>query len=70
MAMGAPTLSLVRDHVGLQEWMPAGERHRQLVAACRCLQENRTDCLAAGKASCLASITAEQAAGEALRQLR
>jgi ADP-heptose:LPS heptosyltransferase len=70
MALGVPTLTVVRDHVGLKEWMPVGEQHRQFVAQCRCLKENRTDCLAAGKASCLASISVEQVAEEAPRQLR
>jgi ADP-heptose:LPS heptosyltransferase len=70
MAMGTPTLAVVRDHAGLKEWMPVGERHRQLVVACRCLKENRTDCLLAGKSSCLADISAGQVTGEALRQLR
>ena len=70
MALGAPTLAVFRDHAGLKEWTPVGEQHRQWVAACRCLKENRTDCLAAGKASCLASISAGQVAAEALRRLR
>jgi heptosyltransferase I len=70
MALGVPTLGLFRDHVGLKEWMPVGEQHRHFVAQCRCLKENRTDCLVAGKASCLASISVEQVAAEALRQLR
>jgi len=70
MAAGAPTLALFRDHAGLKEWMPVGEAHRRFVVECRCLRENRTDCLTAGKASCLASITAGQVAEEALRQWR
>jgi ADP-heptose:LPS heptosyltransferase len=69
-ALGVPTLSVVRDHAGLKEWMPVGEQHRQFVAGCRCIAENRADCLTAGKASCLASISAGQVAEEALRQLR
>ncbi len=32
MALGVPTLTVVREQAGLKEWMPAGERHRQLVA--------------------------------------
>jgi ADP-heptose:LPS heptosyltransferase len=70
MALGVPTLTVFRDHAGLKEWMPVGAQHRQFVAQCRCLKENRIDCLAAGKASCLASISVEQVAAEALRQLR
>jgi ADP-heptose:LPS heptosyltransferase len=70
MALGVPTLTVARDHAGLKEWMPAGEQHRHIVAACRCLDENRADCLAAGKAACLASISAGQVAEAALRQLR
>jgi ADP-heptose:LPS heptosyltransferase len=70
MALGVPTLTVFRDHVGLKEWMPVGEQHRHFVAQCRCLSKNRNDCLVAGKASCLASISAGQVAEEALRQLR
>jgi ADP-heptose:LPS heptosyltransferase len=70
MAMGVPTLSMVRDHAGLKEWTPVGERHRQFVVECRCLKENRTDCLTAGKSSCLSSVSAWKVAEEALRQLR
>ncbi len=70
MALGVPTLGLFRDHAGMKEWMPVGEKHRHFVAPCRCLQENRTDCLVAGKASCLAGISAAKVAEEARRQLR
>jgi ADP-heptose:LPS heptosyltransferase len=70
MALGVPTLGVFRDHAGLKEWMPVGEQHRQVVVQCRCLKDNRTDCLAAGKASCLASISVGQVAAEALRQWR
>jgi len=70
MALGVPTLGVFRDHAGMKEWMPVGEPHRHFVVECRCLTENRTDCLAAGKASCLASISVAQVAEEALRQLR
>jgi ADP-heptose:LPS heptosyltransferase len=65
MSLGVPTLALFRDRGGLKEWMPVGPQHRQFVAKCRCLKENRTDCLAAGQASCLASISAGQVAEEA-----
>jgi ADP-heptose:LPS heptosyltransferase len=34
MALGTPTLSMVGEHAGLKEWMPVGERHRQLTAGC------------------------------------
>ena len=70
MALGVPTLTVFRDHAGLKEWMPVGARHRQFVAECRCLKENRTDCLEAGRASCLASISAGKVAEEALRPWR
>jgi heptosyltransferase I len=70
MALGVPTLTVFRDYVGLKEWMPVGEQHRQFVAGCRCIKEDRTDCLTTGKASCLASISAGQIAEEALRQWR
>ena len=70
MALGVPTLSLVRDHAGMKEWLPVGEKHRHFVVGCRCLKENRTDCLTARKASCLSSIAVGQVAEEAMRQLR
>jgi lipopolysaccharide heptosyltransferase III len=70
MALGVPTLGVFREYAGLKEWLPVGPQHRHFVARCRCLEENRTDCLTAGKASCLASITAGQVAREALRPWR
>jgi len=70
MALGVPTLGVFRDHVGLKEWMPIGEQHGHFVAQCRCLKDNRTDCLEAGKASCLAAIEVRQVAEEARRRRR
>ena len=70
MALSVPTLTVFRDHAGMKEWLPVGEQHRHFVAECRCLEENRTDCLTAGKAACLASISAGQVAEEALRRWR
>jgi ADP-heptose:LPS heptosyltransferase len=70
MALGVPTLAVLRDHAGLKEWLPVGPRHRHLAAECRCLKENRTDCLTAGKAACLAAISASRVAEEALRPWR
>jgi heptosyltransferase I len=70
MALGVPTLTVARDHAGLNEWMPVGPEHRQFVAECRCLKEGRTDCLAAGKASCLASISAGLVANETISRLQ
>jgi ADP-heptose:LPS heptosyltransferase len=69
-ALGVPTLTVFREHAGLKEWMPVGDQHRHFVVKCRCLDENRSDCLTAGRAACLASISAERVAEEALRQLR
>jgi ADP-heptose:LPS heptosyltransferase len=70
MALGVPTLCLARDHAGMKEWMPVGKEHRKIVVECRCLKENQTDCLTAGRASCLSSISVGQVAEEALGQLR
>jgi len=70
MALGLPTLAVLRDHAGFKEWLPVGERHRHLVATCRCMNENRTDCLTVGKAACLTSISQEQVVKEALGLLR
>jgi ADP-heptose:LPS heptosyltransferase len=69
MALGVPTLTLARNNAGLEEWMPAGERHRHIMVECLCLKEKRKDCLAAGKSSCLAAITAGQVVEEARRLL-
>jgi ADP-heptose:LPS heptosyltransferase len=69
-ALGVPTLTAVRDDPGLSEWMPNGEGHRRLVAACRCLKESRNDCLTAGKAACLATIAPASVAAEAMRLRR
>jgi len=70
MALGVPTMAFFRDRGGLKEWMPVGEQHRQFIAPCRCLKENRTDCLTAGRACCLASISAGPVAAEALRRIK
>jgi ADP-heptose:LPS heptosyltransferase len=70
MALGVPTLAVFRQYSGLAEWIPGGKEHRHLIAACRCLDENRTDCLRAGRAACLASITPGQVCEQACQQLR
>jgi ADP-heptose:LPS heptosyltransferase len=70
MALGVPTLTVFRQYGGLQEWVPVGARHCNITVPCRCIAENRTDCAAAGKSSCLADISAARVAQEALRQLR
>jgi heptosyltransferase I len=70
MALGVPTLTVFRQYSGLHEWMPAGSQHRNVVAPCRCTAENRTDCMMAGKSACLAEISAERVAEQALEQLR
>lgn len=69
MALGVPTLGVFRDYAGLKEWLPVGDKHRHFVAKCRCIDENRTECLTNGKAACLASISASQVGEMALRQL-
>jgi len=65
MALGVPTLGVFRQYDGLAEWLPAGKEHRHLIAACRCINENRTDCLQAGRAACLATITPAQVCEQA-----
>jgi ADP-heptose:LPS heptosyltransferase len=65
LALGVPTLTVFRRHSGLTEWMPNGPGHRHLIADCRCIDENRTDCLRAGRAACLASITPAQVCEQA-----
>ncbi|MGP8200425.1 MAG: glycosyltransferase family 9 protein [Limisphaerales bacterium] len=69
LALGTPTLTVFRRHDGLAEWMPAGKEHRHIIADCRCINENRSDCLRPGRASCLASITPAQVCGQACQLL-
>ncbi len=68
-ALGLPTLTVFRQYSGLAEWLPPGQAHRHLVATCRCIEEGRTDCQAAGRSACLASITPSQVFGLACQQL-
>jgi ADP-heptose:LPS heptosyltransferase len=65
-ALGLPTLTVFRQYNGLAEWVPAGIQHRHFVAPCRCIAENRDDCRISGRSSCLAGISAEQMATQAL----
>jgi ADP-heptose:LPS heptosyltransferase len=69
-ALDVPTLTVFRRYDGITEWLPRGPGHRYLIADCRCLEENRADCLCAGRAACLASITPEQVWEQACQQLR
>ncbi|HEY3860988.1 MAG TPA: glycosyltransferase family 9 protein [Verrucomicrobiae bacterium] len=70
MALGTPTFSVLRAHPGMKEWMPVGESHQHFFVPCRCINENRIECLTAGKSSCLGAITATQIAEAAMGQLR
>jgi ADP-heptose:LPS heptosyltransferase len=64
MALGVPTLTLFRE--GREQWVPAGAGHRHFMVPCWCISENRDDCQIAGRPSCLAGISAEQMAEQAL----
>jgi ADP-heptose:LPS heptosyltransferase len=66
MALGVPTLTVFRQYNGLQEWMPTGKEHRHFVVVCRCISEGRDDCRLACRSACLAGISPEQLAGQAL----
>jgi len=70
LALGVPTLTVFRQYSGLAEWIPGGKEHRHLIADCRCIAENRTDCLRAGRAACLAAITPGQVCEQACQQLQ
>ncbi len=70
LALGAPTLTVFRQYSGLTEWIPGGKEHRHLIVDCRCIDENRADCLRAGRAACLASITPGQVCEQACQQLQ
>ena len=56
-ALGVPTLSLFRESAGRAEWRPTGLGHRHFTVACACYQKPSPDCLARGRAECLAGIT-------------
>jgi ADP-heptose:LPS heptosyltransferase len=70
LALGVPTLAVFRQYSGLAEWIPGGKEHRHLIADCRCIAENRADCLRAGRAACLASITPGRVCELVCQQLR
>jgi heptosyltransferase I len=70
VALGVPTLTVFRQYGGLSEWMPRGTAHRHIVADCRCIAQNRSDCLRAGRADCLAAITPGQVCAQACQQLQ
>jgi ADP-heptose:LPS heptosyltransferase len=65
MALGVPTLTVFRQYAGMEEWVPAGSQHRHLAAVCRCIDENKDDCLKAGRAACLAGISPAQVFAQA-----
>jgi ADP-heptose:LPS heptosyltransferase len=69
-ALGTPTLAMFRQYDGLAEWLPRGEMHRHVITPCRCIDQRRNDCLAAGRAACLAAISPEQVCESACQQMR
>ncbi len=69
VALGLPALGILRDGVGLQEWMPQGAEHRNFVAGCNCATRRTAECLMRDSAACLATISAKQVADEARRML-
>lgn len=69
MALGLPTCTVFRQYNDLPEWMPVGKQHRHIIADCRCINEQRNDCLIKGKAACLASIAPGQVCGQVCQQL-
>jgi ADP-heptose:LPS heptosyltransferase len=69
MAMGVPTLSLIREQKEYKAWMPHGAAHRALTVPCAC----RDACTVAGggteRAACLAGIAPELVAKQVCRHL-
>jgi ADP-heptose:LPS heptosyltransferase len=61
--LGVPTVALFREYAGLDEWLPRGEAHRQVVVPCRCVNRKEQPCLAGGQAGCLASVAVESVVG-------
>jgi len=67
--LGVPTVSLFRDHAGLSEWLPRGERHDHVVTPCRCVDQKVQPCLEVNRAQCLAEVSAERVLPLIRRQL-
>ncbi len=69
MALGVPTLSLVREQKEFKAWLPPGKKHRALTVACDCVDV----CTAPGggpeRAACLAAIDPQRVASIACRQI-
>jgi ADP-heptose:LPS heptosyltransferase len=69
-ALGAPTVALFRRYDGLAEWLPTGQKNAHLIVDCRCVSEKRADCISAGRAACLGSVSAGQVYEVAGQQLQ
>jgi ADP-heptose:LPS heptosyltransferase len=64
LALGTPTVSVFRQYEGLDEWRPAGARHRSIVVRCPCAETGRADCLTRGESECLGGISPERVFAE------
>ncbi|MSU22096.1 MAG: glycosyltransferase family 9 protein [Pedosphaera sp.] len=70
MAVGTPTVSLVRRRGDFSSWLVQGERHRPILTPCHCLDDRRSECAAKGRAECLATVSPEQVAAAVEESLR
>jgi heptosyltransferase-3 len=68
-AVGTPTFSFLRDYPAIKDWILTGEKHRQIVVPCDCINRKETVCEAAGKSKCLAGISVEKAFAMISKQL-
>lgn len=60
-AVGTPTFTFLRDYPAIKDWMVTGEKHRQIVISCDCINRRENACEALGKSKCLGTITVERA---------
>lgn len=66
-ALGLSTVSVFRDYVGKNEWMPLGSQHRVLLNTCVCDQKGKNLC--GENSECLAAIQPELTARALLELL-
>ncbi|MDB6057459.1 MAG: lipopolysaccharide heptosyltransferase [Verrucomicrobiales bacterium] len=68
-AVGTPTFSFLRDYPAIKDWMLTGEKHRQIVVACDCINRRENVCELSGTSKCLAAITPDHATAIIRKQL-
>jgi len=69
VVMGASTVSIFRDYLGIADWLAPGEQHQYVAAPCRCVNQKVQPCQAGGRPECLAGISVETVLRMVKRQL-